>query len=61
LRCYGEDIDVVIGRRFKKSGMNWTKEEGNNLLKLKFLCYAKNDWEEFWGKQALTGMSSSPN
>jgi hypothetical protein len=61
LWCYGENIDVVIGRRFKKAGMSWTKEEVNNLLKLRILGYDKNDWEEFWEKQKLTGMSSSPN
>jgi hypothetical protein len=33
----------------------------NNRLKLRILGYDKNDWEEFWGKQKLTGMSFSLN
>jgi len=43
-----KNIDVVIGRRFKRQGMSWTKEGANNLLKLRILCYDKNNWEEFW-------------
>jgi hypothetical protein len=39
-----KNIDVVIGRRFKKPGMSWTKEGANNLLKLRILGYDKNDW-----------------
>jgi len=46
----GKNIDVVIGRRFKKHGMSWTAEGANNLLKLRTLCYNKNDWGEFWTK-----------
>jgi hypothetical protein len=47
------NIDVVIGRRFKKPGMSWTKEGANNLLKLRILCYNRNDWEEFWERQKI--------
>ena len=56
-----KNIDVVIGRRFKRQGMSWTKEGANNLLKLRILCYDKNDWEEFWERQNLAGVSFSPN
>jgi len=56
-----KNIDVVIGRRFKKQGMSWTKEGANNLLKLRILYYNKNDWEEFWERQNLAGVSFSPN
>lgn len=56
-----KNIDVVIGRRFKKQGMSWTKEGANNLLKLRILGYNKNDWEEFWERQKLAGVSFSPN
>jgi hypothetical protein len=48
-----KNIDVVIGRRFKKPGMSWTKEGENNILKLRILCYDENGWEKFWGKQKL--------
>ena len=43
-----KNIDLVIGRKFKKQGLNWTKEGANNLLKLRNLHYNKNDQEEFW-------------
>jgi len=56
-----KNIDVVIGRRFKRQGMSWTKEGANNLLKLRILCYNKKDWEEFWKRQNLAGVSFSPN
>ena len=56
-----KDIDVVIGHRFKKQGMNWTKEGANSLLKLRILRYDKNDWEGFWKRQKLAGVSFSPN
>ncbi len=56
-----KNIDVVIGRRFKRQGMSWTKEGANNLLKLRILCYDKNDWEKFWERQNLAGVSFSPN
>jgi len=55
-----KNIDVVIGRRFKKHGMSWTTEGANNLLKLRTLCYNKNDWEAFWTKQSSWGVSFPP-
>jgi len=56
-----KNIDVVIGRRFKRQGMSWTKEGANNLLKLRILRYNKSDWEEFWERPKLAGVSFSPN
>ena len=52
-----KNIDVVIGRRFKKQGMNWTTEGVNNLLKLRTLRYNKGDREAFWSRQASYGVS----
>jgi hypothetical protein len=31
------------------------------LLKLRILRYHKNDWEEFWERPKLAGVSFSPN
>ncbi len=56
-----KNIDIVIGRRFKKQGMRWTTEGVNNLLKLRILRYNKADWEAFWSRQASCGVSFSPN
>lgn len=50
-----KNIDVVIDRRFKKHGMSWTTEGVNNFLKLRTLCYNKNNWEAFWRKQSISG------
>jgi len=55
-----KNIDVVIGRRFKKQGMSWTTEGVNNLLKLRTLRYNKGDWEAFWSRQASYGVSFPP-
>jgi hypothetical protein len=58
-----KNIDVVIGRRFKKHGMSWTIQGVNNLLKLRTLWYnkIKIDWKAFWRKQSSYGVSISPN
>ena len=56
-----KNIDVVIGHRFKRHGMSWTKEGANNLLKLRILRYNKINWEGFWERQNLAGVSFSPN
>jgi len=54
-------LTIVIGRRFKRQGMSWTKEGADNLLKLRILRYDKIRWEEFWERQKLAGVSFSPN
>lgn len=55
-----KNTDVVIGRRFKGQGMSWTKQGANNLLKPRILRYDKDDWEGFWERQKLAGVSFSP-
>ena len=55
-----KNIETVIGRRFKKHGISWTTEGANNLLKLRTLCYNKNDWEAFWREKSNYGVSSPP-
>ena len=50
-----KNIDVVIDRRFKKLGMNWTTEGANNLVKLQALSY-NSDRYEFWLTQACYGV-----
>jgi hypothetical protein len=52
-----KNIDVVIGRRFKRQYMSWMKEGANNWLKPGILRYNKNDWEGFWERQKLARMS----
>jgi hypothetical protein len=55
-----KNIDVVIGRRFKKHGMSWSAKGANNLLKLRTLLYNKIDWEASWRKQSSCGVSLPP-
>jgi hypothetical protein len=54
------NIDTVIGRRFKKHGVNWTAEGVNNLLKLRTLRYNKGGWNTFWSREAGCGVSPPP-
>jgi len=54
------NIETVIGRRFKKQGMSWTREGVNNLLKLRTLWYDNGDWNAFWSRQANSGVSFPP-
>ncbi len=49
-----KNIEVIIGRRFRW-GMNWTREEAQNLLKLRLLRYDSADWLAFWRRQAAWG------
>ena len=56
-----ENIEVVIGGSFERQGMSWSREGANNLLKLRILRQNKDDWEEFWERQKLAGVSFSPN
>lgn len=56
-----KNIEVVIGRRFKRWGMCWTREGAQNLLKLRILRYDREDWSDFWQRQARFGVSLSPN
>ena len=56
-----KNIEVVIGRRFKRWGMRWTREGAQNLLKLRLLYYDNADWLAFWQRQACMGVSLSPN
>ena len=56
-----KNIDVIIGRRFKKRGMSWSKEGADNLLKLRILWYNQPDWEEFWHRQPQLRVGLTPN
>ncbi len=46
-----KNIDIVIGRGFKKHGMSWTTKGANNLLKLRILCYNKKRLESILDKR----------
>jgi len=52
-----KNIDTIVDRRFKRHGQSWTTKGVNNLLKLRTLCYNKNDWDAFWSRQVSQGVS----
>ncbi|MBP7792216.1 MAG: UPF0236 family protein [Candidatus Goldbacteria bacterium] len=43
-----KNIELVIGRRFKKWGMSWSKDGANYLLKLRILKHDREAWNDFW-------------
>jgi len=43
-----KNIELVIGRRFKKWGMRWSKDGANYLLKLRILKHDREAWNDFW-------------
>jgi hypothetical protein len=43
-----KNIEIIIGRRFKKQGMSWSKEGAQALLKLRVLKQNKEDWDNFF-------------
>lgn len=47
-----KNIELIIGRRFKKRGMSWSREGANNLLKLRVKKQLPEDWEEWWQRRA---------
>jgi len=47
-----KNIEVVIGRRFKKRGMSWSRAGANNLLKLSIQKQDASAWEAWWQRRA---------
>ena len=43
-----KNIEIIIGRRFKKQGMSWSKEGAQALIKLRVLKQNKEDWDNFF-------------
>lgn len=43
-----KNIEINIGRRFKKQGMHWSKAGANRLLKLRLMKQEPEEWEKFW-------------
>jgi len=47
-----KNIELVIGRRFKKRGMSWSRAGANNLLKLRIHKQDRAAWEAWWDRRA---------
>jgi hypothetical protein len=50
-----KNIEVVIGRRFKRWGMCWSREGAQNLLKLRILRYDREDLVSLLAKASMLG------
>jgi hypothetical protein len=47
-----KNIELMIGRRFKKRGMSWSREGANNLLKLRIQNQDRDAWQGWWQRRA---------
>lgn len=47
-----KNIELVIGRRFKKRGMSWSRAGANNLLKLRIQRQDRAAWEAWCQRRA---------
>lgn len=47
-----KNIELVIGRRFKKRGMSWSGAGANNVLKLRIHRQDRAAWEAWWQRRA---------
>jgi hypothetical protein len=47
-----KNVELVIGRRFKKRGMSWSRAGANNLLKLRIHKQDRAVWEAWWQRRA---------
>lgn len=43
-----KNIEILIGRRFKRRGMHWSEDGANRLLKLRVLKHRKREWQRYW-------------
>jgi hypothetical protein len=43
-----KNIELMIGRKFKKRGMSWSREGANNLLKLRIEGQDPEGWQGWW-------------
>jgi len=46
-----KNIELLIGRRFKKRGMSWSRQGADNLLKLRVKKQLPEDWEGWWQRR----------
>jgi len=46
-----KNIELLIGRRFEKRGMSWSREGANNLLKLRIERQEPDGWQRWWQRR----------
>jgi len=55
-----KNIEVRIGRRFKRQGRSWTKNGAEHLAQLLWLQAHPADWVHWWNKTALSKVKVNP-
>ena len=48
MRSVEKNIELIIGRRFKRRGMTWSREGANSLLKLGIERQDPDAWQGWW-------------
>lgn len=55
-----KNIEIKIGRRFKRQGRSWTQHGAEHLLQLLWLQSNQADWNHWWQKTALAKTKINP-
>ena len=55
-----KNIEVHIGRRFKRQGRSWTRRGAEHLAQLLWLQTHPTDWTHWWSKTALAKTRVNP-
>jgi Uncharacterised protein family (UPF0236) len=55
-----KNIEVRIGRRFKRQGRSWTRRGAEHLAQLLWLQTHPADWTHWWSKTALSKTRVNP-
>jgi Uncharacterised protein family (UPF0236) len=55
-----KNIEVRIGRRFKRQGRSWTRRGAEHLAQLLWLQSHPADWTHWWSKTALSRIKVNP-
>ncbi len=55
-----KNIEVRIGRRFKRQGRSWSRNGAEHLAQLLWLQTHPTDWTHWWSKTALSRIKINP-
>jgi Uncharacterised protein family (UPF0236) len=55
-----KNIEICIGRRFKRQGRSWTPPGAEHLAQLLWLQAHRGDWSRWWRKTALAKTKINP-
>ena len=55
-----KNIEVRVGRRFKRQGRSWTRRGAEHLAQLLWLQTHPTDWTHWWSQTALAKTRVNP-